>query len=228
MDKQLYDINTVCEMLGITSRTLRFWEEKGLICSEKVKSGRRQYTDEQIEAIKKVITLRALGLSIKKIQALHNNELDLRATIIEHRAAAYAAIEKKQREISVLCDALALIDNGGNLYTAPIPPCAGFENKYEEIAAKCAAAVVYNDEALLYSYFSDKIKAYMPPDIYRIMRRDFLEPLGDFVQFCELVTDKSHKNIVYQYVKYEKLGMCIKFVFIGEKLEGLWVTYYEI
>ena len=42
MDKQLYDINTVCKMLGVTSRTLRFWEEKGIICSEKVMSGRRQ------------------------------------------------------------------------------------------------------------------------------------------------------------------------------------------
>lgn len=35
-------------------------------------------------------------------------------------------------------------------------------------------------------------------------------------------------SIVYQHVKYEKLGMRIKFVFHGEKLEGLWVTYYEI
>lgn len=105
---------------------------------------------------------------------------------------------------------------------------ADIENKYEEIAAKCAAAVVYNDEELLYSYFSDKMKAYMPPDIYKIMRRDFLEPLGSFVEFGELVTDKYYKNIVFQYVKYEKLGMCIKFIFHGEKMEGLWVTYYEI
>lgn len=228
MDKQLYDINTVCEMLGVTSRTLRFWEEKGLICSEKAISGRRQYTEEQIGAIKRVITLRALGLSVRKIQALHNNELGLRAAINERRALAYAAIEKKQREISVLCEALALIDDGGNLYSTEISAFAAAGSKHGEIAARCAAAVVFDDEELLYSYFSDKMKACLPLDVYRKVRRDFLEPLGGFVEFGELVTDKNYKNTVFQYVKYEKLGMRIQFVFQGEKLSGLWLTYYEI
>ncbi|MCH5332944.1 MAG: MerR family transcriptional regulator [Agathobacter sp.] len=228
MKEQLYDINTVCEMLGVTSRTLRFWEEKGLIGSQKTMSGRRQYTQEQVETIKRVITLRALGLSVKKIQELQNNELDLRAAINEHRAAVYAAIEKKQREINVLSEALALIDNGGILYGTEIPVNAAVESNYEEIAARCAAAVVYNDEELLYSYFSEKMKAYLPPDVYRRVRRDFLEPLGGFVEFGERVADKNYKNIVYQYVKYEKLGMRIQFVFHDEEIYGLWLTYYEI
>lgn len=228
MEKQLYDINTVCKMLGVTSRTLRFWEEKGLICSETVMSGRRQYTDKQIEAIKKVITLRALGLSVKKIQELHNNELELRAAINERRAAVYAAIEKKERELYVLCDALTLIDDGGNLYATELPMPAPIGTQYEEIAVKCAQAVVHNDEALLYSYFNEKMKAYLPLEAYRIMRSDWLEPLGNFVEFGELVTDEHYKNILSQYVKYEKLGVRIKFVFHGEKLAGLWMTYCEI
>ena len=228
MDKQLYDINTVCKMLGVTSRTLRFWEEKGIICSEKVMSGRRQYTDKQIEAIKKVITLRALGLSVKMIQALHNNELELCAAINERRAAVYAAIEKKERELSVLCDALALIEEGGNLYATELPVSASIGTHYEEIAVKCAEAMVHNDEALLYSYFSEKMKAYLPPEAYRIIRSDWLEPLGKFVEFGELVTDEHYKNILFQYVKYEKLGTRIKFVFHGERLAGLWMTYCEI
>lgn len=227
MDKQLYDINTVCKMLGVTSRALRFWEDKGLICSEKVMSGRRQYTDRQIEAIKEVITLRTLGLSVREIQALHNNELELRAAINERRAAVYAAIEKKQRELYILCDALALIDDGGNLYAVELPVAAPAGYQYEEIAVKCAEAVVYNDEALLYSYFSEKMKAHLPLDAYRNIRRDWLEPLGSFVEFGELVTDEHYNNILFQYVKYEKLGLRIKFVFHGEKLSGLWMMYYE-
>lgn len=228
MGKQLYDIHAVCDMLGLTSRTLRFWEEKGLIRSEKVMSGRRWYTDGQIEEIKKVLTLRALGLSVGKIRALHNNEIELHAAINERRAAVYAAIEKRQREICVLTDALALIESGGNIYAAA--PCASApgENQYREMAAKCAEAVVYHDEALLYSYFSEKMKAYMPLEAYRNMRRDWLLPLGSFVKFGELVTDECHANILFQYVEYEKLGLRIKFVFHGAKLSGLWVTYCEI
>ena len=34
--KQMYDITAVCKMLGTTSRTLRFYEEKGIIQSTTV------------------------------------------------------------------------------------------------------------------------------------------------------------------------------------------------
>ncbi len=228
MDNQLYDINTVCKMLGVTSRTLRFWEEKGLISGTKALSGRRQYTIEQIDAIKRVIALRTIGLSVKTVQELQNNELELRAAINERRAAAYAAIEKKQREISVLCEALAILNNGDDLYTASLPLSTVMDGKCKDIAEKCAAAVVYNNESTLYSFFSDKMKAYLPIEVYKKVRADCLEPLGEFVEFDKLVTDERFKNIFLQYVKYEKLGLIIKLVFYGEKLEGLWLSYYEI
>ncbi|MBO4283567.1 MAG: MerR family transcriptional regulator, partial [Clostridia bacterium] len=34
--KQVYDIAEVCKMLGTTSRTLRFYEEKGIVQSTSV------------------------------------------------------------------------------------------------------------------------------------------------------------------------------------------------
>lgn len=226
MKKQLYDINTVCKMLNITSRTLRFWEEKGLLSGIKAASGRRQYTDEQIDSIKRIITLRKLGLSLKEIKAINDNETDLKTAVSERRAAVYAAIEKKQQEISALCDALALIENGMNLYDAEMPPTV-IESRHEEIASRCAAAIVYNDEALLYSYFSEKMKKYLPPDVYRSVRLDVLSHLGDFIKFGKLTADKRYKNSVFQYAEYEKRGLRIQFVFHGEKIEGLWLTYYE-
>lgn len=45
-----FDINIVCNDLGISSRTLRYYEEIGLIESTKsIYSKRRRYTKEQIE-----------------------------------------------------------------------------------------------------------------------------------------------------------------------------------
>lgn len=227
MENRLTDINTVCKLLGVTSRTLRFWEEKGLISGTKAFSGRRQYTNEQIDAIKRVCALRAIGLSVKAIQELQNNQLELHVAIQERRAAAYAAIEKKQREISVLCEALAMLDNGDDLYSASLPP-AVTDGPYKEIAEKCAAAVVYDHERTLYSFFSEKLKAYLPTEVYKKVRADCMTPLGNFVAFDKLVTDERFQNIFLQYVRYEKLGLLIRLVFHGEKLEGLWLSYYEI
>ena len=64
----LYDITDVCRLLGTTSRTLRFYEQKGIISSTTVgSSARRRYTEEQLVHIKNVLALRTLGLSIKAI-----------------------------------------------------------------------------------------------------------------------------------------------------------------
>ena len=48
-EKHLWDISEVCNMLGTTSRTLRFYEEKGLIQSTtEGLSHRRRYTEQQL------------------------------------------------------------------------------------------------------------------------------------------------------------------------------------
>ena len=51
MDNEyIYDIADVCQKLNITSRTLRFYEEKGIIDSTKDGfSNRRKYTKQQID-----------------------------------------------------------------------------------------------------------------------------------------------------------------------------------
>jgi len=33
---------------------------------------------------------------------------------------------------------------------------------------------------------------------------------------------------VFQYIRYEKLGLKIRYVFIEDLIHGLWLGYYEI
>ena len=48
-EKHFYDITQVCRILGTTSRTLRFYEEKGIITSTtNGLSSRRQYTESNM------------------------------------------------------------------------------------------------------------------------------------------------------------------------------------
>jgi hypothetical protein len=52
------DIEEVCRLLGTTSRTLRYYEEKGIIQSTAVFPGRcRHYTPEQLADIIKTVIL---------------------------------------------------------------------------------------------------------------------------------------------------------------------------
>ena len=101
--KLLYDITEVCKMVGTTSRTLRFYEEKGIIQSTTVgNSSRRQYTEEQLSLIKNVFILRTLGLSVKAIAELQNSGTNLKDAVLSKRAEIYASIELRIREINLL------------------------------------------------------------------------------------------------------------------------------
>ncbi len=69
-----YDITEVCTRLGTTSRPLRYYEEQGLIESTTdYPSRRRRYTEAQVDAIRQVLALRTLGLSVAAIRELHSS-----------------------------------------------------------------------------------------------------------------------------------------------------------
>lgn len=223
----MHDIRTVCHMLGTTSRTLRFYEEKGLIGSAKAAPGaRRQYTDEQIGQIRRIMALRALGLSVKTIGKLQREEGDLRRAVLERRAEILASIEAKQREIHLLTEALSALEAGEDLFSdAPDPTHTPAEE--EAIAAQCARAIVEGDTAALYGHLGAKLRAYMPPEVYETVRTDTLEPLGEFVCHLHTEHDDDYPHILYAYVRYTRLGLKIKFVFRRGTIEGLWMGYFD-
>lgn len=62
-------VHEAAKMLGVTPRTLRFYEEKGLIRPNKAAENKyRQYSDEDITRLRWIISLRELGLSVSAIQ----------------------------------------------------------------------------------------------------------------------------------------------------------------
>lgn len=67
----LLKIGDVCQKLNITGRTLRYYEEIGLIQSiRKEDSSYRYYSLKSLSRIKQILTLRKLTFSIKEIQQL--------------------------------------------------------------------------------------------------------------------------------------------------------------
>ena len=227
--KALYDITDVCKMLGTTSRTLRFYEEKGIIQSTTVgASSRRQYTEEQISHIKNVLVLRALGLSVKAIAELQTNGTDLKDAILSKRAEIYASIESRMREINLLNDALSALESGKDIFSNDWQLSPAINAKEKEIAQICTDAILSGDTDTLYKYLTPRLAEYMPIDVYRVVRKDTFYPLGDFISIDKTVTDDRFPNKLYCFVKYSKLGLKITYLFHGEKIEGLWLSYYDL
>ncbi len=68
-----YKIGELARIVNLTPRTIRYYEEIGLLNSvKKVESGRRIYTDEDIRRLKFIKRLKVLGLSLKEMEELEN------------------------------------------------------------------------------------------------------------------------------------------------------------
>lgn len=227
--KQIYDITEVCKMLDTTSRTLRFYEEKGIIQSTTVgTSSRRQYTEEQISHIKNVLVLRTLGLSVKAIAELQNSGTDLKDAVLSKRAEIYASIDSRIREINLLNEALSALESGKDIFTEGWQLSSAMNAEEKEIARICTDAILSGDTDTLYEYLSSRLAEYMPRDVYRVVRKDTLAPLGDFVSIDKMVADDRFSNKLYCFIRYSKLGLKITYVFHGGKIDGLWLGYYDM
>ena len=227
--KTLYDITEVCKMLSTTSRTLRFYEEKGIIQSTTVgTSSRRQYTEEQVSLIKNVLVLRTLGLSVKAIAELQNSGTDLKEAVLSKRAEIYASIESRVREINLLNEALSALESGKNIFNEDWQLSSAMNAEEKEIARLCTDAILNGDDNVLYEHLSPRLAQYMPKDVYCVVRKDTLAPLGNFVSIEKTVADDRFSNKLYCFVRYTKLGLKITYVFHGEKIDGLWLGYYDL
>lgn len=227
--KTLYDITEVCKMLSTTSRTLRFYEEKGIIQSTTVgTSSRRQYTEEQLSLVKNVLVLRTLGLSVKAIAELQNSGTDLKEAVLSKRAEIFASIESRVREINLLNEALSALESGKNIFSEDWQHSSDLNAEENEIARLCTAAILNGDNNVLYEHLSPRLAQYMPQDVYCVVRKDTFAPLGDFVTIEKTVADDRFSNKLYCFVRYSKLGLKITYVFHGGKIDGLWLGYYDL
>ena len=229
MEDTLFDINTVCSMLGTTSRTLRFYEDKKIISSTKHPySTRRQYTRDQIDLIRNVLVLRELGFSVKDIAELQKDGADLKGAVLARREQVYELIGRKNREVMLLNEALAVIESGGNIYRADWLSQVSKDNtELILISRKCAEAVVFDRSEELYQLFSATIQELQSLEDYKRVRREVMAPLGEYVCFEKEMTDNRFPNIVHQRIKFEKFGLDIKLVFHNGLIYGLWFNYYQ-
>jgi DNA-binding transcriptional MerR regulator len=70
--KEIIAIGDLAKNIGVTTRTLRYWEEVGIIESEERSDGaNRGYSPYYVRRIKFIMKLKDLGLTIREMQDLY-------------------------------------------------------------------------------------------------------------------------------------------------------------
>lgn len=86
-------IQEVEKLAGMTRANIRFYEKEGLITPERNEANNyRAYSDRDVEALRKIKHLRILGISVKDIKRIIENELEL------PEAAEYRLEELKEEK----------------------------------------------------------------------------------------------------------------------------------
>jgi DNA-binding transcriptional MerR regulator len=73
-NKDLVQIGDLAKQLGITTRTIRYYEEIGLMgLSQRVGTGARLYGRDDIRRLKFILKLKELGIGLKEMRELADN-----------------------------------------------------------------------------------------------------------------------------------------------------------
>lgn len=78
-------INQVEELVGITKKNIRFYEEQGLIKPMRnIQNGYREYTQQDVDTLLKIKLLRKLSIPIEEIRNLQENRFSLYDCLERH------------------------------------------------------------------------------------------------------------------------------------------------
>lgn len=88
-------IKEVENLLTIPRATVRFYEKEGLITPEREGNGYRDYSDEDVEKLRKIVILRKIGMSVEDI----NDIFDGTKSIKEVLDANIIKLQKQMNEL---------------------------------------------------------------------------------------------------------------------------------
>lgn len=74
-----YRVGEVAEQLGLTLRTLKYYEELGLVTPQRTESRYRMYNEADIQRLERIRRMRAVGLSLNTIQTVFSQPTERNA-----------------------------------------------------------------------------------------------------------------------------------------------------
>lgn len=102
--------------LDLPRASIRFYEREGLVTPARSENGYRDYTEADVEVLRKVKLLRQLGLSLEEIRELQRGELSLTAAL-DRRLGELEGEQKELAHSMELCRRLR--DTGATYVTLP-------------------------------------------------------------------------------------------------------------
>ena len=107
--EKLHSVRHVCDKIGVSARTLRYYEELGLLPGVRRRNGgRRAYGPDEIERLHFIQRLKSFGLSLQEIgelnavYAIHGSTRAMLEKLRELLRQHLGGLEEKVRDLRTL------------------------------------------------------------------------------------------------------------------------------
>lgn len=104
--------NEVQDKTNLSRKAIEYYEEKGLVHPKKLENGYRDYSDGDVEVLKKISLLRNLGLSISEIALYLDSKEEVLASILRRKEHELDICEKRKNVLNLIvkCESMDLIN----------------------------------------------------------------------------------------------------------------------
>ena len=219
----LIRINEVVENFNLSSRTLRYYEEKGLLWSHHPDNKTQRYYDAAaLERLKQIVILRKLQIPIKDMVAIFESENT--TTLIQ---VFVNKLENLDGEITALSELRRLVDDFlHKMLMSGIKKISAITLLYEETEKRLTNVKI--DEAISFGKLSEVSREALKLHDVRVIRLPPMRMLTSYLktgQIEELDGDKMQYLFADQGL-LPKPGM--RNCFYRKEFNGNWIMMIEI
>lgn len=224
--EKVYSISELSQMFGITSRTLRYYGDAGLIRSESRSSGDvRHFNEENAERLKIILTLRDAGLSLESIRQYLQGECTLADILAKHEKELDAQMNhilEQHRKVRVLMEK-AQTQTDIKWGEEPGKE-AGEREENRQLARMCIEEFLHDKFDLFFENASQLLKNVTSYEVFGNVWRDTLDGLGECLAVEEQILELP--GILF-LLRFAELDVGVRFVFGENEIQGFWLEYRE-
>lgn len=217
-------ISEVCKELNTTSRTIRYYEQLGLIRTVRdSRNAPRRLDAENTAQLRKILFLRKIGLSLDEILEIVRDGLDAAELLRTKSAAFKAEIAALHSRIRLLEKVTEAAESGGDLYAVELE--ASFEAEDTDrlrIAAQCTQLLLEQRFSEIPAFFTPKIRNLITAEFFSMSWNEFIIPCGAFMETGPQTVEGTY---VKNHLKFEKMGAVITISFGEDGIRGIILNY---
>lgn len=224
MDR-LKTISEVCKELGMTSRTVRYYEQCGLITTHRTgKNAPRRLDGDNIERLRRIRFLRKLGLALDEIGGVIGSEEQAAEMIRTKSLQMRGEINAMILRVNMLKEVLAAAEKGENIFAVEYrleqPPD---EPEMLRIASECTQLMLERRFAELMPYLDSDMRR-MTPEIIGAGWDAHTESCGAFVSVGE---QRIVADTVINRLHFEKADIAVLIEVHAGLVTGALLQYLE-